>query len=52
VKEETFGLQMVVTVGHEDDAPDPDILDIEAEGPSIAVNFGYVEIDFADEPDF
>lgn len=51
-KEETFSLQIVVSVGREDDNPDPDILDIEAEGPSITVNFGYVEVDFGDEPDF
>lgn len=52
IKEETFGLQIVVTVGREDDSPDPDILDIEAEGPSISVDFGYVEVDYGDEPDF
>lgn len=51
-KEETFTLQIVVSVGRDDDAPDPDILDIEAEGPSIAVNFGYVDVDYGDEPDF
>lgn len=50
--EETFSLQIVVTVGRDDDSPDPDILDIEAEGPSIAVNFGYVDVDYGDEPDF
>lgn len=51
-KEETFTLQIVVSVGRDDDSPDPDILDIEAEGPSIAVNFGYVDVDYGDEPDF
>lgn len=51
-KEETFTLQIVVSIGRDDDGPDPDILDIEAEGPSIAVNFGYVDVDYGDEPDF
>jgi len=51
-KEETFSLQIVVSVGRDDDGPDPDILNIEAEGPSIAVNFGYVDVDYGDEPDF
>lgn len=51
-KEETFSLQIVASVGREDNSPDPDILDIEAEGPSIVVDFGYVDVDYGDEPDF
>jgi len=50
-KNETFGLQIVVTVDREDDSPDPVILEIEAEGPPIAVDFGYVDIDYGDDPD-
>jgi len=51
-REKTFDLQLVVAVARDDDGPDPDVLSIEAEGHPGSVNFGFVDIDFGDEPDF
>lgn len=47
--EETFQSVVVVTVGRDDDSPDPNILEIEVEGPSISADFGYVEVDYGDD---
>lgn len=51
LKEESFDLQVVVTVGRDDEGPDPDILEIDSEGPSISVDFGYLEVDYGDDHD-
>lgn len=51
-KEETFDLQVIVTVDRDDEGPDPAIIEIDSEGPPISVDFGYVEVDYGDDHDF
>lgn len=48
-KQEKFSVPIVVTMARDDDGNDPDVLDIEVEGVSISVDFGYVEVDYGEQ---
>lgn len=50
-KSEEFDVQVVVTVGREDDGPDPDVVDLETDASSLSIDFGEVEIDYGDDHD-
>lgn len=46
---EDFDAQVLVTVAREQDGPDPEIVDLEIETPSLSVDFGHVEVDYGDD---
>jgi hypothetical protein len=48
---ETFDVQVLVTLARDDDSPDPEVVDLEIDTPSLSVDFGHVEVDYGDDRD-
>lgn len=48
---EEFSIQIVVTISRDDADADPEIIELEADGATLAVDFGYVEVDYGDDRD-
>jgi hypothetical protein len=50
-KTDKFDTQMFVTIARDDDENDPDIVELESESTTLAIDFGYVEVDYGDDRD-
>jgi hypothetical protein len=46
---ESFDVQVLITVARDDEGPDPEVVDLEIEAPSLSVDFGHVEVDHGDD---
>jgi hypothetical protein len=46
---ESFDVQVLVTVARDDEGADPEVVELEIEAPSLAVDFGHVEVDYGDD---
>lgn len=46
---EEFDVQVVLTIARDDDDDNPQVVALETDVPSLAVDFGYVEVDYGDD---